>query len=346
MFISIIIPVFNREKYIRRCLNSILRQSFKDYELIIVDDGSYDATGKICDEYAKKYNKIRVIHQVNAGVSRARNVGLKNMRGKFVTFIDSDDFIPSNYLEQIRIAYEKYGDGFLYCTSFKIYSETGIQFFRYRENSMYSVLNASGLFSMINKGLFNSVVNKIYESSRIKNYHIFFPEKLDLGEDMVFNLRYLDSVDKFEFVMMNKNYYLGWAREKKGSLERSWREDFYKIQRRILQEKVTYLHKWIKEGKVRKKDEINICVWNMNCIRESVDYYSSNINNMHIREFWRKIDEIRRSQEYLNYLESFGKEAEKLSEMLFFAFVRMGKERLKCLFTRCFKNKIERGKNG
>lgn len=97
--ISIVVPVYNVEKYLSKCILSILNQSFTDFELILIDDGSKDNSGRICDEYRGRDSRIKVIHQENLGLSSARNVGLETSEGKYVTFIDSDDFIHPNMLE-------------------------------------------------------------------------------------------------------------------------------------------------------------------------------------------------------------------------------------------------------
>lgn len=108
MEISIVLPVYNVEKYLVRCLDTILDQTFKlDYEVICVDDGSTDNSGKILDKYAKKNPKIKVIHQENLGLSEARNTGLKHVKGKYTMFIDSDDFIAKNALEGLYNFAEK-----------------------------------------------------------------------------------------------------------------------------------------------------------------------------------------------------------------------------------------------
>lgn len=101
--ISIIIPVYNVEKYLPQCLDSILSQTYKDFEVILVDDGSPDNSGKICDEYASKDSRVRVIHQENAGVSVSRNIGIEKAEGEWITFIDSDDFVESDYLEHFEL---------------------------------------------------------------------------------------------------------------------------------------------------------------------------------------------------------------------------------------------------
>ena len=97
--ISIIVPVYKVEQYLHNCLNSVLAQSYTNWELILVDDGSPDSCGTICDEYTQKDNRIKVIHKENGGLSSARNAGLGVMTGEFVSFLDSDDFWLSDYLK-------------------------------------------------------------------------------------------------------------------------------------------------------------------------------------------------------------------------------------------------------
>lgn len=99
--ISIIVPVYNVEKYLERCLKSLISQTFENYEIILIDDGSSDNSGKICDEYAKRYEKIRVIHQKNAGLSAARNVGIKQSIAPYILFVDSDDTIDEFACEKL-----------------------------------------------------------------------------------------------------------------------------------------------------------------------------------------------------------------------------------------------------
>lgn len=98
--ISIIVPVYNSEKTLERCLDSVLGQSFQKFEVILVNDGSRDSSGQICDRYAKSDSRIRVIHQKNAGVSAARNTGLAVIKGSYTTFLDSDDYLMPSHLEQ------------------------------------------------------------------------------------------------------------------------------------------------------------------------------------------------------------------------------------------------------
>lgn len=101
MLVSVITPVYNTEKYLDECIGSILSQSMTDFELLLIDDGSTDGSGAICDRYAEKDKRIRVFHIPNGGVSAARNLGLDNARGEFVVFVDSDDRVTPDHLQQL-----------------------------------------------------------------------------------------------------------------------------------------------------------------------------------------------------------------------------------------------------
>ena len=96
---TIIIPVYNADKFIARCLDSIIKQSFKDFNVVIIDDGSKDSSGEIIDAYASQFKNFRIIHQENQGVSVARNVGIQNSDSEYICFVDADDYIESNFLE-------------------------------------------------------------------------------------------------------------------------------------------------------------------------------------------------------------------------------------------------------
>ena len=99
--ISVIIPVYNIEIYIKRCVNSIINQTYKNLEIILVDDGSTDNSGKICDDYEKKDARIKVIHKENGGLSDARNCGIEKSNGKYITTVDGDDFVTEKYVETL-----------------------------------------------------------------------------------------------------------------------------------------------------------------------------------------------------------------------------------------------------
>ncbi len=113
--ISIIVPVYNVENYIRECIDSILAQTMRSFELILVDDGSKDASGRICDEYADADDRIRVIHKENGGLSSARNMGLDEAKGEYICFVDSDDAVRADYLEKLYGAIERDRSDLIVC---------------------------------------------------------------------------------------------------------------------------------------------------------------------------------------------------------------------------------------
>lgn len=102
-YISVVVPVYNVERYIKQCVDSILSQSYNNFELLLIDDGSNDNSGRICDNYVEAESRVRVIHQSNSGVSCARNRGIIEARGEWIVFVDSDDFVDSDYLENFKI---------------------------------------------------------------------------------------------------------------------------------------------------------------------------------------------------------------------------------------------------
>lgn len=120
--ISIIVPVYNAEKYLNRCIDSILAQTYTDFELLLINDGSKDNSGKICDEYVNKDSRVRVFHKENAGVSKARNLGLDSALGEWITFVDSDDWVREDFLEKrLELALKENVD-IVYCDFEYVYA--------------------------------------------------------------------------------------------------------------------------------------------------------------------------------------------------------------------------------
>lgn len=113
--VSVIIPVYNVEKYLKRCVESVLRQTYRNLEIWLVDDGATDCSGMMCDEFAQKDTRIRVIHKENGGLSDARNVAIDKMTGQYVTFIDSDDYVSENFIERLYMNIRKYAAEIAIC---------------------------------------------------------------------------------------------------------------------------------------------------------------------------------------------------------------------------------------
>lgn len=122
--ITIIVPIYKVENYLDKCVYSIIQQTYTNLEIILVDDGSPDNCGNICENYRKKDSRIKVIHKENGGLSDARNVGINSATGKYIAFIDSDDYIAINYIEELYKAIKKYNVQIALC-SYILISESG-----------------------------------------------------------------------------------------------------------------------------------------------------------------------------------------------------------------------------
>ena len=119
--ISVIIPIYNVEKYLEKCIESIINQTYTNLEIILINDGSTDNCDKICEEYAKKDNRIKVIHKLNEGLSNARNTGLDVANGKLIVFVDSDDYIKKTMIEELKNNMEKYNSDISTCNYYRKY---------------------------------------------------------------------------------------------------------------------------------------------------------------------------------------------------------------------------------
>ncbi|MFV0363047.1 MAG: glycosyltransferase family 2 protein [Suipraeoptans sp.] len=193
--VSIIVPIFNTDKYLERCIKSIINQSYKEWELILVDDGSTDDSAAICKTYEAMDDRIQYLFQQNKGVSYARNLGIEHAAGKYISFIDSDDDIMPNMLEVLiqTMNHEKPDMIYFNC---KVVAK--------RKKDEWNPNVIEGTFSLpsikertefilstfLNYGISFSVWNKLYIRSLLEQHEIRFDEKTRIGEDIGFNTKY------------------------------------------------------------------------------------------------------------------------------------------------------------
>lgn len=183
---SIIVPVYNVEKYLNRCIDSILSQSFKDFEVLLIDDGSTDKSGEICDEYAQKDERIRVFHKENGGVSSARNLGLDNARGEWIAFCDSDDDLRIDALNIYNDASNQ-SNGDLLVFGHDVLTEDGSVLCR-TEYKADSMISSDYIKRILRYKTESSPWGKLYRTSLTKS--LTFNENLKIGEDLLFNIEY------------------------------------------------------------------------------------------------------------------------------------------------------------
>lgn len=199
--VSIIVPVFNAESYIERCINSILAQDYKDWELILVNDGSIDKSGKICDNFAKEYNQIKVIHKTNGGVSSARNLGLDNASGEWITFVDADDWIDRKYCSNLV---SKATSPLSFVMSRHSFIDKEIKYI----NECDNISGEDRINFIISNNLldYSGPYCKLFNNRIIKKYKLKFPENIHMGEDGIFLVKYLN-VTKYLTVLNIDNYH-------------------------------------------------------------------------------------------------------------------------------------------
>lgn len=189
--ISVIIPVYNAEKYLRRCIDSVLSQTFTDFELLLIDDGSKDKSGAICDEYAAKDSRVRVFHKENGGVSSARNLGIDNAKGEWISFVDADDEISN--LEELQIADYK-SDMILF--TLKVITPEDYYTEKTFLKSDWPKTKKNYIHHYLHFHIFSSVCAKLIRSSVIGDLR--FDTEIKFGEDALFNLKILASLNEIE----------------------------------------------------------------------------------------------------------------------------------------------------
>ena len=207
---SIIIPVYNAEKTIEKCVNSLLSQSFCDYEIILVDDCSKDLSLQICENLAKKDNKVHILKlENNSGVSTARNYGLKNAKGKYILFIDSDDFVKENYFEVINSNF--FDEDLLLFGCFD-YLEDENNIATIKNNLLNCTATASnfneqGFYTLFKNSFFSCPWNKVFKKQTLEEFNILFDTSCVCFEDFLFNLEYVKHVSSLKIIDTPIYYY-------------------------------------------------------------------------------------------------------------------------------------------
>ena len=200
--ISVIVPIYNVEKYLNKCVDSIINQTYKNLEIILVDDGSPDNCPQICDEYAKKDKRIKVIHKENGGLSDSRNVGIQEAKGEYIGFIDSDDYIDSEMYEYLYNLIEKYSADISNCghRDVGLVNEEG----PLPEDEI--VLNSKEALELLSRDTWikNFAVNKLYKKSLFIDNNIEYPVG-KIMEDILTTYRLIEKANII--AVGNKNYY-------------------------------------------------------------------------------------------------------------------------------------------
>ncbi len=295
--ISVIVPIYNGEKYLENTLKSILTQTFLDFELLLINDGSSDMTPQICNEIAKIDSRVAVVHQENKGVSAARNEGIKRAKGKYVCFIDADDYVESNMLEilyknaiknDVDISccgiLQKRLDGSTstkYCTGESVYIDDR------------NILIENFFTDPIYKEVLYGPYNKIIKTDIVDS--VKFNENYKIGEDLLFNFECIEKSRSFYFE--NKGLYHYIKREDSATTSRFSKKRFdYIYVADILLEKCSQYHKeaydsallWVY---IHKQNMCRSLCKNTKIKKENLDFYKSCyfFCKKHKKEVWGKL---------------------------------------------------------
>jgi len=195
--ISVIVPVYNVENYLSSCLRSLTNQTYTNYEVILVNDGSDDNSLETCEYFSNNYNNFKFYTQSNKGVSAARNFGIKNAKGDWLTFVDADDLVNTNYLKILADGISNPKVDFVVGGITIDYISEGYSIVNYPSKHNYSSSKTiqEKLYNIEKNGLLNPPVSKLYKIDIIRDKNIEFNEQLRNGEDLVFNCQYFEHIN-------------------------------------------------------------------------------------------------------------------------------------------------------
>ena len=206
--VSIIIPVYNKEKYLSVCLESILKQTYKNIEVIIIDDGSTDDSGKICDQFAKMDSRIVALHKKNGGVGQARNLGLEAAQGEYIQFADADDYLDPHMTETLYSLIKETDSDLALCgyhqvldgiTKHSVYPSDGQKL---TLKDYYELIHRYGLDPVC-----GSPCNRLFRNQIIREHNLKYSSSATYAEDFAFNLQYIQHIDHFAATSACLYYY-------------------------------------------------------------------------------------------------------------------------------------------
>lgn len=326
-YISFIVPVYNASRTLEHCIKSLLTQTYDNFEIVLVDDGSVDGSSKICDDFAQKENRVVVYHQENAGVSAARNKGLEFACGKYVTFVDADDWIDSNVCETFVKACEKQ-DYDLFCFS-AIYSSQKkdvLSFLLPGDVELFSQKQKEELLCKMmtpwtpwysfncNTRFAGSVWAKFYRAEVIKNSDIQFSLETIVSEDVLFNVLSFDFFDKIGYSTKAFYHY----RVQDDSAQNRYRPNSMKYFGFVIDQ----IQQWLEE----KRKDLNV----KNCANTlfvhylfgalKEDYFHKNNPNKTFAS--SELNEVLSQEKYKSVLENVKSEYFTLSERILVRLLR------------------------
>lgn len=282
--VTVIVPAYNCEHTIKKCIESIARQTYKNIEIVIINDGSLDCTQTICQNLKKQYSNIILINQKNKGVSESRNIGISNANGYYIMFVDADDYIENNMIEVMMSNNEKQFD-FICANYKKKINNKVLNNSEIAEKLLFNKDEFLNIFwELFKKQLINSPVCRLYKRNIINCNNIKFNTCYDLGEDLIFNLEYINKCTTFHIIPDCLYNYI-YTDE---SLTTKYRDDYLVIQMEL----VKYIKEFTVKNSMYNEENINELIGNI---------IISSVQNLFLKSSKLKNKQIREKlKEYLN----------------------------------------------
>lgn len=206
--VSVVVPVYNVEQYLNRCIESLINQTYENIEILLIDDGSADDSPQICDEWTIKDSRIKVYHKENGGVSSARNIGLKKCHADYVLFVDPDDYVANNFVEVLLDSIVNNNCDMAIINFIEKYSDETIENVNHFKTEKKLLKKADFLDHIYDSNsYYGGPCNKIYLKKIIDDNNITFNEKVHYGEDLLFTVRYADKSQNFYYEYDENLYY-------------------------------------------------------------------------------------------------------------------------------------------
>lgn len=304
--VSIIIPIYNTEKYLRKCIDSIINQTYKNLEIILINDGSTDNSKKICDEYKNKDDRIKVINKENSGISATRNMGLDAATGNWMIFVDSDDWVKDDMVEKLLNIAKKENAEIVQCNSYYAYEKEEIKRaaiipnYQKRtdiENIKLDIISPK--YDEVENNTYTSAIRavhgKLYKSEILKNKK--FLEDIFIFEDGIFLLNVLDNVKKYILV----NEYLYYYRISENSISKKFSDNYLEQIDKIM--KNINLHIEKQKNKIKYESVYYAMCFEM--ISSSMTRYFFNKNNKNKHNM--KLLKDKCEKQYKNVIEKVDK---------------------------------------
>lgn len=301
--ISVIVPIYNGELFIEKCIQMILNQTFMDFELILVNDGSTDKSIEICNQYANKDNRIKVINKENGGAWSARNVGINVSSSKYTLFLDCDDEYEENLLQEMYEAIENNNADLVICGQNDVYvDKTGEVIKKIKVlpgnhyfNSRKEILD--NYIFLRKKDISDILWNKIYKTEIIKKYKLKF-EDFKRGEDTIFNINYYEKIERC--IIMNKSLY-NYRVESSNPVWLKYSENYYDVMVKENEIVIDKLRQWGRYDKDAIEYQSNWFIYGIIAYFNWIVYPKNNFN---FKDKYEKVVKLISEKEVTKFLDT------------------------------------------